>query len=157
MNNPEKYQPDPADTDTDIAARAEMYPRPWSQSREAVSADTHQPAHHRPPHIEYRDGVPYHYTVGQPPPPQQIVVQLPDTTGMSPAQREFVINVVLLLVVAVVLCGCVAGVVVICGGTLMGLIGTIGANAVPITAMTLGTILSAGWLLSKFKALKEKK
>jgi hypothetical protein len=110
-------------------------------------------AHHRPPNVMYRDGIPYHFTVGQPPAPQQIVVQLPEQSSMSPAQREFVINIVLLLVVAVVLCGCVAGVVVICGGTLMGLIGTIGANAVPITAMTLGTVLAAGWLLTKVKGL----
>lgn len=114
------------------------------------------PSHHRPPHIEYRDGVPYHYTVGQPPPPQHITVQLPDSTGMSPAQRELMLNVVLLLVVAVVLCGCVIGVVVICGGTLMGLIGAIGANAVPIGLTTIGALVAAGWLVSKVKTLTGK-
>ncbi|MFD0441311.1 hypothetical protein [Streptomyces chartreusis] len=111
------------------------------------------PAHHRPPAVEFRDGVPYHYTIGQPPPPAQIVVQLPEQSGMSAAQRELVVNVVLLLVVAVVLCGCVAGVVVICGGTLMGLIGAIGANAVPIGLTTIGALVAAGWLVSKVKAL----
>lgn len=111
------------------------------------------PAHHRPPAVEFRNGVPYHYTIGQPPPPAQIVVQLPEQSGMSAAQRELVVNVVLLLVVAVVLCGCVAGVVVICGGTLMGLIGAIGANAVPIGLTTIGALVAAGWLVSKVKTL----
>ncbi|MFI0149263.1 hypothetical protein [Streptomyces globisporus] len=111
------------------------------------------PAHHRPPAVEYRDGVPYHYTIGQQ--PQQIVVQLPDQSSMSPAQRELVVNVVLLLVVAVVLCGCVAGLVVICGGTLMGLIGTIGANAVPVGLTAVGAIVAAGWLVTRLKGLAQ--
>lgn len=108
-------------------------------------------AHHRPPAVEYRDGVPYHYTIGQQ--PQQIVVQLPETSSMSPAQRELVVNVVLLLVVAVVLCGCVAGLVVIAGGTLMGLIGVVGANAVPIGITAVGAIVAAGWLVTRLKGL----
>lgn len=124
-------------------------------------AQQHQPAvptpaglaHHRPASVEYRDGVPYHFTVGQPPAPTQIVVQLPEQSSMSPAQRELIVNVVLLLVVAVVLCGCIAGVVVICGGTLMGLIGAIGANAVPIGLTTIGALVAAGWLVSKVKTL----
>ncbi|HWU07530.1 MAG TPA: hypothetical protein VN520_14305 [Streptomyces sp.] len=111
------------------------------------------PAHHRPPAVEYRDGVPYHYTIGQQ--PQQIVVQLPETASMSPAQRELVVNVVLLLVVAVVLCGCVIGLVVIAGGTLMGLIGTIGANAVPVGLTAVGAIVAAGWLVTKLKGLAQ--
>ncbi|MGW1022076.1 hypothetical protein [Streptomyces niveus] len=111
------------------------------------------PAHHRPPAVEYRDGVPYHYTVGQPLPPHQIVVQLPEQGSMSPAQRELVVNVVLLLVVAVVLCGCVAGVVVICGGTLMGLIGAVGANAIPVGMGAVGAMVAAGWLVSKLKSV----
>ncbi|MGP3636458.1 hypothetical protein ACTU45_24405 [Streptomyces sp. 24-1644] len=109
-------------------------------------------AHHRPPTVEYRDGVPYHYTIGQ---PQPIVVQLPEQSSMSPAQRELVVNVVLLLVVAVVLCGCVAGLVVICGGTLMGLIGVVGANAVPIGITAVGAIVAAGWMVSKLKGLTQ--
>ncbi|MFF2902846.1 hypothetical protein [Streptomyces sp. NPDC057966] len=107
-------------------------------------------AHHRPPAVEYRDGVPYHYTIGQ---PQPIVVQLPEQSSMSPAQRELVVNVVLLLVVAVVLCGCVTGLVVICGGTLMGLIGVVGANAVPIGITAIGAVVAAGWLVTKLKGL----
>lgn len=109
-----------------------------------------EPAHHRPPAVEYRNGVPYHYTIGQ---PQPIVVQLPDQSGMSQAQRELVVNVVLLLVVAVVLCGCVTGLVVICGGTLMGLIGVVGANAVPIGLTAIGAVVAAGWLITKLKGL----
>ncbi|MGQ4342534.1 hypothetical protein ACN6LF_001379 [[Kitasatospora] papulosa] len=107
-------------------------------------------AHHRPPAVEYRGGVPYHYTIGQ---PQPIVVQLPEQSSMSPAQRELIVNVVLLLIVAVVLCGCIAGLVVICGGTLMGLIGVVGANAVPIGITAVGAVVAAGWLVTKLKAL----
>jgi hypothetical protein len=109
------------------------------------------PVHHRPPAVEYREGVPYY--VGQPYQQQPIVVRLPEHSEMSPAQRALMLNVVLLLVVAVVLCGCVAGLVVVCGGTLMGIIGTVGANAVPIGLTTVGTLLAAGWLLSKAKGL----
>nr|WP_011475434.1 hypothetical protein [Streptomyces sp. 44414]ABC67372.1 pRL2-9 [Streptomyces sp. 44414] len=128
-------------------------PEPYqAQQQFPAVPPTAAPAHHRPPAVEYRDGVPYHYTIGQPQ-PQQIVVQLPEQSSMSPAQRELVVNVVLLLVVAVVLTGCVAGVVVICGGTLMGLIGAIGANAVPIGLTTVGALVAAGWLVSKVKTL----
>ncbi|MBM7057160.1 hypothetical protein JS521_25685 [Streptomyces sp. RHZ10] len=109
------------------------------------------PAHHRPPAVAYHGGVPYHYTIGQQQP--QIVVQLPETSSMSPAQRELVVNVVLLLVVAVVLCGCVTGLVVIAGGTLMGLIGVVGANAVPIGVTAVGAIVAAGWVIAKLKGL----
>lgn len=129
-------------------------PEPYQAQQHHIAVPTTAvPAHHRPPAVEFRDGVPYHYTIGQPPPPAQIVVQLPEQSGMSAAQRELVVNVVLLLVVAVVLCGCVAGVVVICGGTLMGLIGAIGANAVPIGLTTIGALVAAGWLVSKVKTL----
>ncbi|MFG3410385.1 hypothetical protein [Streptomyces sp. NPDC048142] len=127
-------------------------PQPYQQQTPAVPS-TAVPAHHRPPAVEYRDGIPYHYTIGQQ--PQQIVVQLPETSSMSPAQRELVINVVLLLVVAVVLCGCVAGLVVICGGTLMGLIGVIGANAVPVGLTAVGAIVAAGWLVTRLKGLAQ--
>ncbi|MDQ1041776.1 hypothetical protein [Streptomyces sp. V4I2] len=130
MNVPEPYQ-----------AQQQQFP--------AVQVPPAVPAHHRPPAVEYRDGVPYHYTVGQ---PQPIIVQLPEQSSMSPAQRELIVNVVLLLVVAVVLCGCVAGVVVICGGTLMGIIGAIGANAVPMGLTTVGVIVAAGWLVSRLKS-----
>ncbi|WP_452094100.1 hypothetical protein [Bacillus mycoides] len=109
-------------------------------------------AHHRPPAVEYRDGVPYHYTIGQ---PQPLVIQLPEQSSMSPAQRELMLNVVLLLVVAVVLCGCVAGLVVVCGGTLIGLIGVVGANAIPIGLTAVGAIVAAGWMVTKLKGLTQ--
>lgn len=128
-------------------------PRP---SAEVYPAGQRLPAHHRPPSIEYRDGVPYHYTVGQPPAPQQIVVQLPEQQGMSQAQREFMLTVVMWLVVAVVLCACVCAVVILCGGTLMGIIGTIAAAvstaAVPVGITLVGAIVAAGWAASKFKS-----
>ncbi|MEV6478064.1 hypothetical protein [Streptomyces sp. NPDC051657] len=129
-------------------------PQPYeAQQHTPAVPSTAVPAHHRPPAVAYHGGVPYHYTIGQQ--PQQIVVQLPETSSMSPAQRELVVNVVLLLVVAVVLCGCVAGLVVIAGGTLMGLIGTIGANAVPVGLTTVGAIVAAGWLVTRLKSLAQ--
>jgi hypothetical protein len=132
------------------AQRASQAAAPGQAAVPAVPTEQPIAAHHRPPAVEYRDGIPYHYTVGQ---PQPIVVQLPERDTMSPAQRDLMLNVVLLLVVAVVLCGCVAGLVVIAGGTLMGIIGTVGANAVPIGLTTVGTLLAAGWLVSKLKTL----
>jgi hypothetical protein len=115
------------------------------------------PAHHRPPAVEYHDGVPYHYTIGQPPAPQHITVQLPEQQGMSPQQREFMLNIVMLLVVAVVLTGCACAVTVICGGTLMGIIGVIGANAAMIGVSFVGIILAAGWAATKIKPLTKGK
>lgn len=111
------------------------------------------PAHHRPPAVEYRDGVPYHYTVGQPPVPQHITVQLPAQQGMSPQQREFMMYVIMWLVVCVVLVGCVCAVTVIMGGTLMGIIGIIGQHAAMIGVSFIGIILATGWAATKIKAL----
>lgn len=130
-------------------------PQPYQQpTAPAVPGVQDVAPHHRPPAVEYRDGVPYHYTVGQPP-QQPIVIQLPDTASMSPAQRELMLNVVMMLVVAVVLCGCVGGLVVVCGGTLMGLIGAIGANAVPVGITAVGALVAAGWLATKLTALAD--
>ncbi|MCP3820084.1 hypothetical protein NLX86_18885 [Streptomyces sp. A3M-1-3] len=111
------------------------------------------PAHHRPPAVEYRDGIPYHYTIGQPPAPQQIVVQLPEAQGMSPQQREFMMYVVMWLAVAVVLVGCICAVTVIMGGTLMGIIGVVGANAIPIGMTAVGVIIALGWAANRIKGL----
>jgi hypothetical protein len=116
------------------------------------------PAHHRPPNIVYDQlGRPVHFTIGQPPPPQNIVVNLPEQHGMSQAQREFMMNVVMWLVVAVVLTGCVCAVVVMVGGTLMGIIGTIGAHLPMIGLSMVGVILAAGWAASKIKPGKKGK
>lgn len=112
------------------------------------------PAHHRPPNIVYDEhGRPMHFTVGQPPAPQQIVVNLPAHEGMSPQQREFMMYVVMWLVVAVVLVGCVCAVTVLVGGTLMGIIGVIGQHAAMITVSFVGIILAAGWAATKIKGL----
>ncbi|MEU6768531.1 hypothetical protein ABZ916_39235 [Streptomyces sp. NPDC046853] len=114
------------------------------------------PAHHRPPNVMYApDGTPYHFTIGQAPQPQQITLNMPEQSGMSPQQREFMMYVVMWLVVAVVLCGCICGVVVICGGTLMGIIGTVSAN-IPMVGLTVaGVILAAGWAATKIRPGKK--
>jgi hypothetical protein len=116
------------------------------------------PAHHRPPNVVYSpDGVPYHFTVGQPPPPANIVVQLPEQQGMSREQREFMMYALIWLVVAVVLTACACAVTVIMGGTLMGIIGVIGANAAMIGVSFVGIILAAGWAATKIKPLMKTK
>lgn len=121
---------------------------------ETLVAGQPVPAHHRPPNIVYSpDGVPYHFTVGQPPPPQHITVQLPEQQGMSPQQREFMMYTIMWLVVAVVLTACACAVTVIMGGTLMGIIGVIGANAAMIGVSFVGIILAAGWAATKIKGL----
>jgi hypothetical protein len=115
------------------------------------------PAHHRPPNIVYDEqGRPVHFTIGQPPPPQNIVVQLPEQQGMSREQREFMMYVVMWLVVAVVLTGCACAVTVIMGGTLMGIIGVVGANAGMLAVTFIGIILAAGWAAQKIKPAKRK-
>lgn len=86
-------------------------------------------------------------------PPQQITVNLPEQDGLSPQQRAFMLYVVLFLVVAVVLTACVCAVVVLVGGTLMGIIGTVTANAVPLMVSLIGVIAVAGWAAGKAKAL----
>jgi hypothetical protein len=116
------------------------------------------PAHHRPPNVVYSpDGVPYHFTVGQPPPPAHITVQLPEAQGMSPQQREFMMYVIMWLVVAVVLVACVCAVTVIMGGTLMGIIGALGQNAAMIGVSFVGIILATGWAATKIKPLMKTK
>jgi len=117
------------------------------------------PAHHRPPNVWFdpQTGVPYHFTVGQPPPPQNIVVQLPEQQGMSAQQREFMMYVVMWLVVAVVLCGCVCAVTVIVGGTLMGIIGVVTANLPFIGVTLIGLVLAAGWAAAKIRPAKNTK
>lgn len=122
----------------------DITPAPLTQAPTVVTTQAGTPS------LVYVDGRPYHITPTQ---PQHVVVQLPEQSSMSPAQRELMLNVVMMLVVAVVLCGCVAGVVVICGGTLMGLIGAIGANAVPIGVGMVGTLVAAGWIVSRLKDL----
>jgi hypothetical protein len=107
------------------------------------------PAHHRPPNVMYQNGVPYHFTIGQPPPPANIVVNMPEQQGMSAQQREFMMYALIWLVVAVVLTGCACAVTVIMGGTLMGIIGVVSAN-IPMVAVSLAAVvLAVGWTASK--------
>jgi hypothetical protein len=107
------------------------------------------PAHHRPPNVMYQNGIPYHFTIGQPPPPQNIIVNLPEQQGMSHEQREFMMYALIWLVVAVVLTGCACAVTVIMGGTLMGIIGVVSAN-IPMVAVSLAAVVIAvGWTASK--------
>jgi hypothetical protein len=107
------------------------------------------PAHHRPPNVMYQNGVPYHFTIGQPPPPANIIVNLPEQQGMSREQREFMMYALIWLVVAVVLTGCACAVTVIMGGTLMGIIGVVSAN-IPMVAVSLAAVVIAvGWTASK--------
>jgi hypothetical protein len=128
---------------SDLPERYQDYARPTLGQDQA-------PAHHRPPNIAYMpDGTPVHFTIGQPQPPQNIIVQLPEQAGMSAAQRELVVNVVLLLVVAVVLTGCACAVTVIMGGTLMGIIGVVSAN-IPMVAVSLvAVVVAVGWAATK--------
>ncbi|MFF3912695.1 hypothetical protein ACFYZB_04290 [Streptomyces sp. NPDC001852] len=109
-------------------------------------------AHHRPPNVFYDEhGRPVHFTIGQPPPPQNIVVQLPEQDVMSRQQREFMMYALIWLVVAVVLTGCACAVTVICGGTLMGIIGVVGQNATMLAVSLVGVILAAGWAATKIR------
>jgi hypothetical protein len=130
---------------------------PGQRPTDLVGQPVPVPAHHRPPNVVYSpDGVPYHFTVGQPP-PANIVVQLPEQQGMSREQREFMMYALIWLVVAVVLTACACAVTVIMGGTLMGIIGVIGANAAMIGVSFVGIILAAGWAATKIKPLMKTK
>jgi hypothetical protein len=91
----------------------------------------------------------------QAPPPQTIVVQMPEQRSMPPWLRDLMVVVVMLLVVAVVLVGCVCAVVVVAGGTIMGIVGAVGANAQMLGVSTIGILLAAGWLVSKVKGGKD--
>lgn len=108
--------------------------------------------HHRAPNVLYdKDGRPHHVLVGQVAQPP-IVLQMPQQQpGMSPAQREMVINVVLILAVVVVLVSCVCAIVIVCGGTLIGIIDTVQQNAAQMGLIFIGSIVALGWAVSKIK------
>ena len=113
------------------------------------------PAHHRPPNVLYDDrGRPVHFTIGQPPP---IVVQAPVQQGMDPATFRLVVITFLILAVVVVCTACVCAVVVMVGGTLMGIIGTVSANIPFVGVSLVGVILAAGWAASKIRPVVKRK
>lgn len=120
----------------------------------AASTAPPVPAHHRPPNIVYDlHGRPVHFTIGQPPAPQQIVVQAPVQQGMSPELQRLIIVTFLILAVVVVCTGAIIAVVVMVGGTLIGIIGTVGANLPYIGVTLVGVLVAAGWAVSKFKTV----
>jgi len=132
-------------------------PEPYRHYATPVDPDQ-VPAHHRPPNVLYDEyGRPVHFTIGQPPPPANIVVQLPEQQGVSRQQREFMLYALVWLVVAVVLTGCACAVTVIMGGTLMGIIGVVSAN-IPMVAVSLAAVvLAAGWAASKMRPTAKKR
>lgn len=108
------------------------------------------PAHHRPPNVLYDDqGRPVHFTIGQPAP--AVVVQAPVQQGLDPAMQRLIIITFLVLAVVVVCTAAICAVVVLVGGTLIGIIGTVSANLPMVGATLAGVILAAGWAASKIR------
>jgi hypothetical protein len=108
------------------------------------------PAHHRPPNVLYDEqGRPVHFTIGQPPP--AVVVQAPVQQGLDPAMQRLIIITFLVLAVVVVCTAAICAVVVLVGGTLIGIIGTVSANLPMIGLSLVGVILAAGWAASKIR------
>lgn len=133
----------------------ESLPEP-SPSDNLVAGQRPVPAHHRPPNVAYIDGRPVHFTVGQPPPQQQIVVQMPEARRLSPELERLIIVTFLILAVVVVCTGAICAVVVLVGGTLMGIIGTVSAN-LPMIGLTLAMVIaSAGWAATKIRPTAKK-
>ncbi|MFC8429896.1 hypothetical protein [Streptomyces sp. NPDC057253] len=123
-------------------------PEPYRQY--ATPPAEQAPAHHRPPNVFYDEqGRPVHFTIGQPPAP--IVVQAPVREGMDPALFRLVVVTFLILAVVVVCTACVCAVVVLMGGTLMGIIGAVGQNLTTLALALVGSIVAAGWAASKIR------
>lgn len=117
---------------------------------EAYRSYLDQPAHHRPPSVLYdQQGRPVHFTIGQPAP--AVVVQAPVDQGLSPELQRLIIITFLILAVVVVCTAAICAVVVLVGGTLIGIIGTVSANLPMIGATLAGVILAAGWAASKIR------
>lgn len=122
-----------------------------------VPAAEQAPAHHRPPNVLYdQHGRPVHFTIGQPPAP--IVVQAPvQQQGMDPATFRLVVVTFLILAVVVVCTACACAVVVLMGGTLLGIIGAVSANLPFVGVSLVGVILAAGWAASKVRPMVKRK
>ncbi|MEU9245704.1 hypothetical protein [Streptomyces sp. NPDC048385] len=121
-----------------------------------VPAAEQAPAHHRPPNVLYdQHGRPVHFTIGQPPPP--LVVQAPVQQGMDPATFRLVVVTFLILAVVVVCTACACAVVVLMGGTLLGIIGAVSANLPFVGVSLVGVILAAGWAASKIRPVVKRK
>lgn len=115
------------------------------------------PAHHRPPNVFYDDqGRPVHFTIGQPPSPQQVIVQAPVQQGLPPELQRLIIVTFLILAVVVVCTGALCAIVVLMGGTLIGIIGAVGQNLTTIALTLVGVIVAVGWAATKIKPAKKK-
>lgn len=110
------------------------------------------PAHHRPPNIAYDQyGRPHHVVLGQPS-PAPIVVQMPTPAqqqGLDPALLRLIVITFLILAVVVVCTACACAVVVLMGGTLMGIIGAVGNNLTMLAAVLIGLVFAVGWAATK--------
>lgn len=86
------------------------------------------------------------------PQPQPIVVQVPVADrSVPPWLRDLIVVTFLILAVVAVCCSAICGIVVLAGGTLIGIIGAVGSN-LPMVGITLtGVLLAAGWAASKAK------
>lgn len=108
------------------------------------------PAHHRPPNVIYDEyGRPHHVTLGYPS-PAPIIAQAPvQQQGMDPALFRLIVVTFLILAVVVVCTACACAVVVLMGGTLMGIIGAVGQNLTMLAVVLVGLIAAIGWTATK--------
>lgn len=112
--------------------------------------------HHRPGNVVYDEyGRPYHVVLGQPSPPP-VIVQMPERQGMPPELFRLIVITFLIIAVMVVATGCVCLAAVLMGGTLMGIIGAVGANSTQIMVALIGVIVAVGWALTKVKKTAKK-
>jgi len=110
------------------------------------------PAHHRPPNVVYDDyGRPHHVVIGQPS-QAPIIVQAPQPQGLDPALQRLIIITFLVVLVMVAVTACTCAIVVLMGGTLIGIIGAVGQNLTMLVACLVGVIVAVGWAASKVNA-----
>lgn len=106
-------------------------------------------------------GVPPGYIVGYtaggvptyvPQQPAVVNLQAPEAT-IPPWLVQLIIVTFLILAVVTVCVGAICAVVVLMGGTLIGIIGVVGAQLPLVAATLIGAILAAGWAASKLKGV----